>query len=80
MTVSVPTGALVAVQLSAGSVAVHSVVPPTLKVTVPVALEGNVAVYVTVCSVRLRRRQMPVSVKALTTNRVAAHRGKRVGR
>src|ERR1700676_3679711 len=36
VTVSVPTGALVAVQLNAGNAAVQSVVPPTLKVTVPV--------------------------------------------
>jgi hypothetical protein len=49
VTVSVPTGALVAVQLSVGSVAVQRVVPPMLKVTDPVALEGSAAVYVTVC-------------------------------
>jgi hypothetical protein len=42
--VSAPTGALLAVQLRAGNVAAHSVVPPMLKVSVPVALEGNVAV------------------------------------
>ena len=44
VTVSEPTGALLAVQLNAGRVAVHSVVPPMLKVTVPVALEGKVDV------------------------------------
>lgn len=44
VTVSVPTGAFVAVQLSVGSVAVQSVVPPMLKVTDPVALEGSAAV------------------------------------
>jgi hypothetical protein len=49
VTVSVPTGAVVAVQLSVGNVAVQSVVPPMLKVTEPVALEGSAAVYVTVC-------------------------------
>ena len=49
VTVSEPTGAVAAVQLSAGSVAVQSVVPPMLKVTEPVALEGSAAVYVTDC-------------------------------
>ena len=49
MTVSVPTGALLAVQLDAGSVVVQSVVPPMLKVTVPVAIEGSTAEYVTDC-------------------------------
>ena len=44
VTVSVPTGALLAVQLNDGNVAVHSVVPPMLKVTVPVAVEGRDAV------------------------------------
>jgi hypothetical protein len=49
VTVSAPTGAVVAVQLNVGNVAVQSVVPPILNVTVPVALEGSAAVYVTVC-------------------------------
>lgn len=49
VTVSEPTGAVVALQLSAGSVAVHIVVPPMLKVTVPVAEAGSAAVYVTAC-------------------------------
>ena len=49
MTVSEPTGALLAVQLNAGNVVVQSGVPPMLKVTVPVALEGSAAVYVTDC-------------------------------
>ena len=49
VTVSEPTGALVAVQLLAGSVAVQSVVLPVVKVTVPVALVGSVEEYVTDC-------------------------------
>jgi len=44
VTVSVPTGAVLAVQLSVGSVALQSVVPPMLNVTVPVALDGSAAV------------------------------------
>jgi hypothetical protein len=44
VTVSVPTGAVVAVQLSVGSVAVQRGVPPMLNVTVPVALDGSAAV------------------------------------
>jgi hypothetical protein len=44
-----PTGAVLVLQLNAGSVAVHNVVPPMENVTVPVALEGSAAVYVTDC-------------------------------
>ena len=75
---SVPTGALVAVQLNAGNVAVHSVVPPMLKVTVPVALEGNAAVYVTVCRYVCGDGECGVGERA-DHDRIAAHRGKRVG-
>ena len=45
-----PVGALLALQLNAGSVAVQSVVAPMVNVTVPVALEGSAAVYVTDCA------------------------------
>jgi hypothetical protein len=43
VTASVPIGALVAGQLSVGSVAVQSVVLPVVKTTVPVVLDGSVA-------------------------------------
>jgi hypothetical protein len=40
---------VVAVQLSAGNVAVQSVVAPVVNTTLPVALEGSAAEYVTDC-------------------------------
>ena len=60
-----PTEALLALQLNAGKRAVHSVVPPMLKVTVPVAVEGRAAVYVTDC-VYACGDGNAVAVKALT--------------
>lgn len=50
VTVFAPTGAVLVPQLIAGSVVVHRVVPPMEKVTVPVALDGSAAEYVTGCS------------------------------
>ena len=46
---SIPVGAVVAVQVVAGNVAVQSVVVPVVKVTEPVALEGSAEEYVTDC-------------------------------
>ncbi len=50
VTVFTPTGAVLVLQLIAGNVVVHNVVPPMEKVTVPVALDGSAAEYVTGCS------------------------------